>query len=315
MSRHRGRSAGLRSRAEEELAKRQPEGVPPDADIHKLLHELQVHQIELEVQNEALQEAQLELTQHRDRLEQLVSERTEKLRSANENLESFVYAASHDMAGPLGRINSFCALLEKNCGDRLDEDGRFFLDIVRQNTSRLLSLLRDLLQHVQIGPEAPSLQPIDPRAFIAGIVQEFETETRDAGARVSIELPAATVLANPERLAQVVRNLLQNALKFSARSQPPTIEIGGLADAAHCCFWIRDNGIGFSMEYRDTIFGIFRRLHTYDEFPGTGIGLSLVKRAMELMGGDVWAESAPGEGATFFLKLPVAPAGQALNPD
>ncbi|HZX30593.1 MAG TPA: ATP-binding protein, partial [Rhodocyclaceae bacterium] len=294
MSCHRESSTDLRSRAEEEFARRRPEGVPPDADVHKLLHELQVRQIELEMQNEALQEAQLELTQYRDHLEQLVSERTEKLRAANENLESFVYAASHDIAGPLGRINSFGTLLEKNCGDRLDDEGRFFLDIVRQNTTRLLTLLRDLLQHVQIGPEAPSLQPIGLRAFMAGMVQEFDGEIRDAGARVGIELPEAKVLANPERLAQVVRNLLQNALKFSARSQPPTIDIGGLMEGGDCRFWIRDNGIGFAMEYHDTIFGIFRRLHTYDEFPGTGIGLSLVKRAMELMGGDVWAESAPG---------------------
>lgn len=314
MSRHQECFSDLRSRAEEELARRQPEGGPLDADVHKLLHELQVRQIELEMQNEVLQEAQLELTQYRDHLEQLVSERTKKLRSTNENLESFVYAASHDMAGPLGRINSFGALLEKNCGDRLDEDGRFFLNIVRQNTTRLLSLLRDLLQHVQIGPEAPNLQSIDLMTFIAGMVQEFDLETQNAGAQVSIQLPDARVLANPERLAQVIRNLLQNALKFSVDSRPTTLEIGGLADASHCRFWIRDNGIGFSMEYRDTIFEIFRRLHTYDEFPGTGIGLTLVKKGMELMGGDVWAESIPGEGATFFLKLPLAPAGGALDP-
>jgi signal transduction histidine kinase len=121
---------------------------------------------------------------------------------------------------------------------------------------------------------------------------------------VTLEAPATPVLADPDGLAVVLRNLLDNALKFSAQAQPPRITIGGREEGNEVIVWVQDNGVGFDMKYHDRIFDIFQRLHRQEDYPGTGIGLALVKKAVQRMGGRVWAESAPGQGATFYLALP-----------
>lgn len=266
--------------------------------------------------------AEIEVQRLNVSLERRVEERTAELEASNRELQSFTYAASHDIKGPLGRINSFAGLLESNYRDRLEGDGLMFLDFIRRNAARLTNLIDDLLAHAQIDQRIPDVHPLDLPAAVARIVNEKEDEILEAGAQVRLDLPPElpTVNANPHGLAQVLRNLLGNALKYSAGSTPPAIEIGGRQAGGRCVLWIRDNGIGFDMAYHDKIFEIFRRLHTYDEFPGSGIGLALVKKAMERMGGKVWAKSAPGRGATFFLELQSAPApasqpGTPTNPE
>lgn len=244
-------------------------------------------------------------------LERRVDERTAQLQASNTELQAFTYAASHDMKGPLGRINSFGTLLEQKYRDRLDGDGLLFLGLIRRNTLRLTNLIEDLLAHARIEQHRFAGEPVELGAAVRFILNEKEEDIREAGAELRLDLPATElrVLADFHGLAQVLRNLVENALKYSATATPPAIEIGCRQEDETCLLWVKDNGVGFDMTYHDRIFEIFRRLHTYDEFPGSGIGLALVKKAMERMAGKVWAESAPGQGASFFLRLPAGNAG------
>ncbi|HJW24285.1 MAG TPA: PAS domain S-box protein [Rhodocyclaceae bacterium] len=236
-------------------------------------------------------------------LEQQVEKRTAELQAANRQLEGFVYASSHDLKGPLGRINSFSTLLERKYRDRLEGDGLVFLDFIRDNSTRLTRLIDDLLHHAQIDQQVAELEPVDVQAAVKAALQASAEDIRERGVTLRVDLPAARVLADPWGLSQVLHNLLENALKYSTAMVGPAIEIGGAESAGRFRLWVRDNGIGFDMAYHDKIFEMFRRLHTYSEYAGSGVGLALVKRAMEKMGGRVWAESEPGRGATFFLEF------------
>jgi PAS domain S-box-containing protein len=229
-----------------------------------------------------------------------------RLAGANRQLQDFTYAASHDMRGPLGRIAAFSALLERKCRDRLGDEGLQFLGFIRENATRLNTLVEDLLTHSQVERQSSGLQPVDLRATVLAVLEEQREEIAQCGAKLRIDLPAARAQGHPHSLMQALRNLVANALKYSARAQPPIVEITGELRADRYHLRIRDNGIGFDMAYHDRIFEIFRRLHTYAEYPGNGVGLALVKKAIESMGGKVWAESTPGQGATFFLELQAA---------
>lgn len=226
-----------------------------------------------------------------------------RLAAANKELQAFTYAASHDLKAPLGRINSFSSLLEKRCRDQLDDDGLQFLGFIQQNSARLTTLVDDLLAHAQVEQQNVNLQQVDLRAAFQAILHDLGEEIRQKGAEIRLNLPSVEVQADPFDLAQVLHNLLSNALKYSGGNNASIIEIGGEPRKGCFRFWVRDNGIGFDMVYRDRIFEIFRRLHTYSEYPGNGIGLALVKKAVSRMKGNVWAESRPGEGATFYVEL------------
>lgn len=240
-------------------------------------------------------------------LEQEVAKRTAELQAANQQLEGFVYASSHDLRAPLARISNFSTLLEQNYRDRLEGDGLLFLDFIRSNALRLTNLIDDLLAHALVDRQVTSLQSIDVRHAVRAALESKAEEVQKNGVFVRLTLPAVEVLADPYGLSQVLHNLLENALKYSAEVAEPVIEIGGEETEGQFHLWVRDNGIGFDMEYQDKIFEIFRRLHTYTEYEGSGVGLALVKRAMDRMGGKVWAESEPGEGATFSLAFKIAP--------
>jgi signal transduction histidine kinase len=144
----------------------------------------------------------------------------------------------------------------------------------------------------------------DLSTLVQAVLAERLPETAHAEVLVRLQAPDISVLADRDGLAIVLRNLLENALKFSQKAQPPSIEIGARAEGDKAILWVRDNGIGFDMKFHDRIFDIFQRLERAEDYPGTGIGLALVRKAMQRMGGRVWAESAPGAGATFFLELP-----------
>ncbi|HZX31531.1 MAG TPA: ATP-binding protein [Rhodocyclaceae bacterium] len=240
-------------------------------------------------------------------LEQQVAERTAALRTANHKLESFLYAASHDLKGPLGRISNFSSLLERYYRPRLEGDGLRFLDFIHSNAIRLNNLVDDLLTHARVDQQEYRLVPVDILAAVQAALQKRQEDIRERGAVIRLELPADRILADAYGLSQVLANLIENALKYSAESSDPIIEIGGERVGERFRLWVRDNGIGFDMEYQEKIFELFRRLHTYVEYAGSGVGLALVKRAMEQMGGRVWAESEPGQGATFYLDFAAAP--------
>lgn len=229
-----------------------------------------------------------------------------QLAVANQELQGFTYAASHDMKAPLQRIVTFSGMLERLHRDKLSGDALAMLDFIKINANRMMSLVEDLLDHSQIEQIAMATRPVCLKDAVAAILEEKKDDFADAGAEVQVRVPDIEVQANPLALSQVLRNLISNALKYSSRSTPPTIVISGQRVDGACQLVVQDNGVGFDMAYHDRIFEIFRRLHTYVEFSGSGVGLALVKKAMERMGGRVWAKSAPGEGATFFIELPVS---------
>lgn len=248
-------------------------------------------------------ETEIAMKAHRDRLESEVAARTTQLVAANKELQAFAYAASHDLKAPLRGISGFANLLEREYRDQLEGDGLTYLDHISASASKMATLIDDLLAYARLEQETQQLKRIDLPAAVQSVVADYQEEIRQCGAELRLEMADGTIEADMPGLIQVLRNLLGNALKYSAKADHPLIVIGGEPHSGCYRFWLRDNGVGFDMTYHDQIFEIFRRLHSSREFAGSGVGLALVRKAMERMGGRVWAESAPGQGATFFLEF------------
>lgn len=237
-------------------------------------------------------------------LEQRVIERTAQLEAKTRELETFTYSVSHDLKAPLRGIDGYSRLLLEDYLDRLDEDGRTFLHNIRQVTAQMNRLIDDLLVYSRLERRNLVDGRVNPAEMIRSMVAEMSDEIQARGASVTINAPDILISADPEGLAMALRNLINNALKFTRGTAQPVIEIGGRETETSCILWVRDNGIGFDMQYHDRIFEIFQRLHRAEDYSGTGVGLAIVRKAMERMNGRAWAESEPGRGATFFLEIP-----------
>ncbi|NTU80402.1 MAG: PAS domain S-box protein [Chloroflexales bacterium] len=240
-------------------------------------------------------------------LERRVAERTAELAAKNRELEVFAYSVSHDLKAPLRGLDGYSRLLFEEYADRLEGDGAHFLAMIRKATANMGELIDDLLAYSRVERRALRIGSVALRPLAGLIVAEYGETLAEAAVDVRIELPDLAVRAEEEGMAQALRNLIENAIKFSCGVASPQIVLGGERHGDTCLIWVRDNGAGFAMEYHDRIFELFQRLHRAEEYPGTGIGLAIVRKAVERMGGTVWAESAPGAGATFFLRLPLAP--------
>jgi signal transduction histidine kinase len=254
------------------------------------------------------EEAQARVRRLADSLEERVRERTGQLEAAVRQLEGFAYSVAHDLKSPLRAIDGYSALLSAEHAGQIDEAGRGYLARVRVCAAHMNQLIDDLLAYARTEMGDLEAAPVRLRRLVGRVLQERQDEIDHRGARVTMSLPEVAVHADPAQLTMVVRNLLDNALKFTHGADPPVIEIGGRREGERVALWVRDNGIGFDMQYHDRIFAIFQRLHRSEDYPGTGIGLAIVKKAMERMGGSVRAESRPGAGATFHLDLPAAAA-------
>jgi PAS domain S-box-containing protein len=254
----------------------------------------------------ARRRAEAELQALNRELEQRVTERTANLAAVNRELETFTYTVSHDLKAPLRGIDGYSRLLADECAAVLDDDGRILLDHIRAGVGQMQQLIDDLLAYSRLERRALQAAPLELRGAVAQAVAEFRPQIEQHGVELTLDAPAAQVLADADGLAIALRNLLDNALKFSAGAAPPRIDIGGRVEATSTIMWVRDNGIGFDMRFHDRIFEIFQRLGRQETYPGTGIGLALVHKALQHMHGRVWAESQPGQGTTFYLELPNA---------
>jgi PAS domain S-box-containing protein len=244
-----------------------------------------------------------EVRRHRDHLEQLVELRTAELETAYEELEGFSYSVSHDLRTPLRAIDGFSRVLVEEHRDQLDEEGRRLLGVIRQGTARMSQLIDDMLAFSRMGRVEMSIVDIDMAALARDVHQELVAAAPGREVRLDIRaLPPAR--GDKAMLRQVLANLLGNAFKFTRSRAPALIEIGGATEGGQHRYHVKDNGVGFDMQYADKLFGVFQRLHAAKEFEGTGIGLALVKRIVARHGGRVWAEGRPGEGATFHFALP-----------
>jgi PAS domain S-box-containing protein len=234
-------------------------------------------------------------------LEQRVLQRTAQLKAANEELESFSYSVSHDLRSPLLAIDGFSKMLEKRYLDQLDPEGKRILSVIRSSTSRMGQLIDDLLSFSRWGRQEMRMSRVD----MTGLSHEVFSQLCPSDRRVEFQVGSLPqVWADHSMIRQVLFNLLSNALKFSAAKEEVRIEVGGREGPSENVYYIRDNGVGFDPQYTDKLFLVFHRLHRPEEFPGTGVGLAIVKRIIAGHGGRVWAEGMPGEGATFYFTLP-----------
>jgi len=239
----------------------------------------------------------------RIKLEKRVRERTEQLQATNEELESFSYSVSHDLRSPLRAVEGFSLILEEDYGDRLDDEGKRVLSIVRVNAKKMNELIEELLTFSRLGRQ--SLQPakIDMQQLVNSVYQETGSQRDTSQISFNIgELPDAR--GDYALLKQVWSNLLSNAVKYSSQNREPRINVNGHIEGGEIVYSVKDNGAGFDMEYYDKLFVVFQRLHKPEDFPGTGVGLAIVHRIITRHGGRVWAEGKVGEGATFYFTLP-----------
>jgi signal transduction histidine kinase len=235
----------------------------------------------------------------------LLAHEEEKARSAelarsNRELEAFSYTISHDLRAPLRHIGGYARMLQEDAGDQLDAEMRRYLDTIGDSSRRMGMLIDDLLAYSRLGRKSLERVEVDMEDLTRRMVEELP----DARDKIVVSgLPP--VHADPVLLRQAWFNLLSNALKYSApRGDAARVEIEGTRANGRARYVIRDNGVGFDMRYADKLFGVFQRLHSQDEFEGTGVGLAIVQQIVERHGGRVWAEAAPGAGATFYMELP-----------
>jgi PAS domain S-box-containing protein len=252
-----------------------------------------------------IKRAQLELQRNNAELEHRVAERTGQLSDANRELEAFTYTVSHDLKAPLRGIDGYSQLLEEEYGPTLNDEARGFIVRIRRGVEQMSALINDLLAYSRMERRTLELQAVDVDATVSRVLDEYAADIERSGAQVELQMPGAFSLTlDREGLTVVLRNLVGNALKFARPGQAPRVQIGARHEAGRHLLWVRDHGVGFDMKYHDRIFGIFQRLQRTEDYPGTGVGLALVAKAVQRMGGRVWAESQPGAGATFFLEFP-----------
>jgi signal transduction histidine kinase len=236
-------------------------------------------------------------------LEERVAERTAQLESSNRELEGFSYSVSHDLRAPLRAINGFAEMVQEGYGQKLDDEGRRKLRVIRESSQRMGQLIDGLLAFSRLGRQAISAAEVDMAVVARQVFEELRVASTGNPARLTVK-PMPPARCDPALIRQVWINVLANAIKFSAVREEPLVEAGGYADGAQDVYYVKDNGVGFDMRYHGKLFGVFERLHSAKEFPGTGVGLAIVKRVVERHGGRVWAEGAVNEGATFYFALP-----------
>ena len=226
-----------------------------------------------------------------------------ELEAANRDLESFSYSVSHDLRAPLRAIDGYSSILLESCSDRLGDEDQRVLGKILENTQRMGTLIEDLLAFSQLGRRPIFAAEIDMEALAREVVDELRSAPgQQVPDCVLKPLPAGW--GDRSLVRQVWLNLLSNAIKFTGAMEVPSIELGGSSEDGTNIYYVKDNGAGFDMRYYGKLFGVFQRLHSSREFPGTGVGLAIVQRVVVRHGGRVWAEGKPGKGATFYFALP-----------
>lgn len=238
----------------------------------------------------------------RKRAEAALEDRTAQLEAVNKELEAFTYSASHDLRAPLRALDGFSRILLEDYGPQLPPAGRQYLELVRGNAQQMGRLVDDLLTFSRLGRQPVNKQRVDPAALVQQALEDLASAQEGRQVDVRVEaLPACE--ADPGLLKQVWLNLLDNALKYTRTRDPARIAVGAIQGEGMPAYYVKDNGVGFDMQYADRLFAVFQRLHGQEEFEGTGVGLAIVERIVHRHGGRVWAEAAVDQGATLYFTL------------
>jgi len=240
----------------------------------------------------------------RKKAEEALAQKSTELQRSNQELEQFAYVASHDLQEPLRMVSSYVQLLARRYQGKLDQDADEFIGFAVDGATRMQRLINDLLLYSRVGTRGKKFVPIDGYQALAAALDNLQLALQDNAATVTHD-PLPTVMADGSQLTQLFQNLIGNAIKFHG-NEKPQVHVSARQQGDEWLFSVRDNGIGIAPENFERIFIIFQRLHSRDEYPGTGIGLAVCKRIVERHGGKIWLESEPGKGTTFFFTLAAA---------
>lgn len=250
-----------------------------------------------------VKESEEKLRQYSHHLDDLVKARTAELQAANDDLKALIHSISHDLRAPLRAIYGFAEALLEDFGNKLNTNGRDYAQRILNNTQYLETLIQDLIDYNYLSRTEIPLEPVSLEKVVDEVLLHFEHEIADKQANVIVNRPLPEVLGNQATLFTAISNLLSNALKYVAAGVIPRVSIYAEQKERWIRLWVDDNGIGIPTEDQERIFGVFERLHSREEYPGTGIGLAMVKRGIERMNGSLGVESVPGMGSRFWIQL------------
>jgi PAS domain S-box-containing protein len=268
-----------------------------------LIRDVEVHSGVINVQSRPLLYSIIHDVTEQKETEREVVKRTNELARSNTELQQFAYVASHDLQEPLRMVISYLSLLERRYGNKLDPEAKEYIEFAVSGGKRMKALIDDLLHYSRIDTQGRDLDNVDMGNVVEKALAILKVPIEENKAEVEID-PLPSVTADELQMVQVMQNLISNAIKFHG-AEPPMIRISASPGSGEWIFSVKDNGIGFNMQYAEKIFQMFQRLHSINEYPGTGVGLAIVKKIVERHHGRIWVESEEGKGATFFFTIPL----------